>query len=211
MPQVWDEFTNAELCAVLAGSRHDADTLLDLAHDLEVKLPGTKAAFRDGIIGREKAEIIARATALLDPQEARAAERRVLGRAGWLAPAGLRSAIARAVIAVAPDKARKRREKAARQARVERWAEVSGNAALADRELPPPRSSRPTRRSPPGPGSLRKPAWTARWMSCAPGLTWTCCSAPTPAPARAPSAGTAPARAHRRPASSRPGSPGRSP
>jgi hypothetical protein len=38
---------------------------------------------------------------------------------------------------VAPDKARKRREVAAKFARVERWAEDSGNAALAGRELPP--------------------------------------------------------------------------
>ena len=38
---------------------------------------------------------------------------------------------------VAPDKARERREKAARTARVERWAEDSGNAALMGRELPP--------------------------------------------------------------------------
>ena len=38
---------------------------------------------------------------------------------------------------VAPDKARQRREKAARTARVERWAEDSGNAALMGRELPP--------------------------------------------------------------------------
>ena len=37
----------------------------------------------------------------------------------------------------APDKARKRRETAARFARVERWAEDSGNAALAGRELSP--------------------------------------------------------------------------
>ena len=37
----------------------------------------------------------------------------------------------------APDKARKRRETAARFARVERWAEDSGNAALTGRELPP--------------------------------------------------------------------------
>jgi hypothetical protein len=37
----------------------------------------------------------------------------------------------------APGKARKRRETAARFARVERWAEDSGNAALAGRELPP--------------------------------------------------------------------------
>ena len=38
---------------------------------------------------------------------------------------------------VAPDKARKRREKAAKSAEVQRWAEFSGNAALVGRELPP--------------------------------------------------------------------------
>jgi hypothetical protein len=61
----------------------------------------------------------------------------VLDRAGRLTPGGLRAAIARAVMEAAPDKARKRRETAARFARVERWAEDSGNAALAGRELPP--------------------------------------------------------------------------
>jgi hypothetical protein len=38
---------------------------------------------------------------------------------------------------VAPDTARERREAAAKTARVERWAEDSGNAALMGRELPP--------------------------------------------------------------------------
>src|SRR5690348_6250573 len=38
---------------------------------------------------------------------------------------------------VAPDKAKERRETAAKFARVERWREDSGNAALAGRELPP--------------------------------------------------------------------------
>ena len=84
-----------------------------------------------------KAGIIARAVAVLDPAEARAAEALVLGRAGRLTPAGLRSAIARAVIEVAPEKAKERRTKAERDARVERWAEASGNAGLAGRELPP--------------------------------------------------------------------------
>jgi hypothetical protein len=136
MPAVWDEFAPAELAAALAVSRREADGMLGLAHDLEVKLPGTRAAFRDGIVGQAKAEIIAAAVAVLDDSEARAAEALVLGRAGRLTPGGLRSAIARAVIEVAPEKAEKRREKAARQARVERWAEASGNAGLAGRELP---------------------------------------------------------------------------
>ena len=61
----------------------------------------------------------------------------VLDRAGSLTPGGLRSAIQRAAIEVAPEKAKKRREHGARQARVERWPEASGNAGLAGRELPP--------------------------------------------------------------------------
>ena len=137
MPAECDEFTACELVTVLALSRWDADGMLSFAYDLAVRLPGTRAAFLDGVVNQEKAEIIARATAVLTPEEARAAEALVLGRAGRLTPSGLRVAIARAVIEVAPDKARKRREKAAKEARVERWAEVSGNAGLAGRELPP--------------------------------------------------------------------------
>ncbi len=137
MPEVWDEFAPVELAAVLGETRWAAEGLLDVAHALEAKLPGTKAAFRAGIISEAKAGIIARATAVLDPDEARQAEALVLGRAGRLTPPALAAAITRAVMQVAPEKAKKRREQAAREARVERWAEASGNAGLAGRELPP--------------------------------------------------------------------------
>ncbi len=137
MPDTWDEFTTVEVAGVLAESRPGADALLGLAYDLAVRLPGTAAAFRDGILRQSKVAIIARATMLLDPAEARAAEQKVLDRAGRLTPGGLRAAIARAVMEVAPEKARQRREVAEKFARVERWAEDSGNAVLAGRELPP--------------------------------------------------------------------------
>ncbi len=137
MPAAWDEFTPEELAYALAEHRGRAEDLLTLAAALETKLPGTKAALRDGIVRLDKAQVIAAATALLDPGEARAAEALVLGRAGRLTPGGLRAAIVRAVIDVAPEKARKRREAAARDARVQQWAEDSGNAALMGRELPP--------------------------------------------------------------------------
>ena len=52
MPETWDEFTRAELAPALGESRFAMDTLLDLAHDLTVKLPGTMALFRDGGISR---------------------------------------------------------------------------------------------------------------------------------------------------------------
>jgi len=137
MPAGWEEFAADELACALAESRPAAEALLDLAHHLAGKLPGTAAALRDGTISRYKAQLIATATRLLDAAGARAAEALVLGRAGRLTPGGLRAAIARAVLEVAPDKAQKRREEAASDARVQRWAEDSGNAALMGRELPP--------------------------------------------------------------------------
>jgi hypothetical protein len=136
MPEDWEEFAADEVRWALAETRYEADAMLDLTHALEVKLPGTREAFRTGVLRRSKAEIIARATKVLNPAEARTAEAMVLGRAGRLSPGGLRAAIVRAVMDVAPDKAKKRREEAARDARVERWPEDSGNAALAGRELP---------------------------------------------------------------------------
>ncbi len=137
MPATYDEFTEAELTDALAETRYAAAGILGLAHDLEVKLPGTRAAFRAGVLRQSKAEIIARATANLDPDEARAAEALVLDRAGRLTPGGLRAAITRAVLEIAPDKAVKRREEGRLAARVQRWREDSGNAALMGRELPP--------------------------------------------------------------------------
>ena len=137
MPAVVHEFTRDQLALALGESRYQADALLAAAWQLATRLGGTLGALTGGIISRAKAEIIVRATAALEPAEAGAAEAKVLDRAGRLTPGGLRSAVARAVIEVAPEKARQRRETAARFARVERWAEDSGNAALMGRELPP--------------------------------------------------------------------------
>jgi hypothetical protein len=137
MPGASDEFIVQELASVLGESRAAAGDIVSLAQELEVNLPGTRAAFRAGILSRRKAMIIAEATVLLDPGQAGAAEAVVLGRAGSLTPPGLRAAIARAVMEVAPGQAKKRREHEAEKTRVERWAEASGNAGLAGRELPP--------------------------------------------------------------------------
>src|SRR5689334_13048277 len=131
------EFTADELANALGESRARADSLIGMAQAFGARLPGTAAALEDGTISRYKAEIIARATVLLEDEEARAAEAEVLDRAARLTPGALRAAIARAVIAVAPKTARERRETAARNARVERWLQDSGNAALMGCELPP--------------------------------------------------------------------------
>ena len=132
-----EEFTADQLGCALGETRARAHALLAAASHLDTHLPGTRAALDDGTLSMGKAQIIANATGLLDPAEARAAEAEVLDRAARLTPPGLRAAIARAVMEVAPKKAKERREQAAKDARVERWIEDSGNAALMGRELPP--------------------------------------------------------------------------
>jgi hypothetical protein len=131
------EFTADQVAYALGESRARADSLIGMARTLPARLPGTAAGLEDGTISRYKAEIIAGATLLLEDDEARAAEAEVLDRAARLTPAGLRAAIARAVIKAAPKKAKERRETAARNARVERWLQDTGNAALMGCELPP--------------------------------------------------------------------------
>ena len=139
MPAVWDEHAGADLAVQLHLTPGAAEGLLSLAHDLAVKLPRTAAALRDGIVDLDKARTIAWYCFALTAAEARAAEAVVLGLAGveemtW---GMIRDRIARAVIEVNPEAARKRREQAAKDKRVEVVAEQSGNCQLAGRELPP--------------------------------------------------------------------------
>ena len=131
------EFTADQIAYALGESRARGYELMGTAGHLDTHLPGTKAALYDGSVSLGKARLIATATGLLDEAEARTAETEVLDRAAQLTPGGLRAAIARAVIEAAPKKAKERREALAKFARVERWLEDSGNAALAGRELPP--------------------------------------------------------------------------
>ena len=141
MPQRWDEFAADELRVLLAESKAAVERMMDRAHALDRRLPGTMAQYRSGKLRLSKVTIIVDVTAPLDEQESRAAEDLVLGRADQLTPSGLRHATAQAVMDVAPEKAKKVREDATKDARVERWAEDSGNAALMGRELPPGRGA----------------------------------------------------------------------
>jgi len=139
MPEAYLDSAAAEVKWALAETGQVAGEVLGLAWDLDVKLPGTRALFREGRLRHSKVQVIARATAVLDADEAREAEKQVLDQAPGLSPGRLRNAIKRAVAAVAPEKARDRREHGAKNARVERWAEDSGNAGLAVREAAPAR------------------------------------------------------------------------
>src|SRR6202522_17104 len=138
MPQVWGEHAAGELRNQLHVTLHVANDLLGLAYDLAAKLPRTSAALRDGIIDIEKAHTISLYCSPLTPAEAAAFEEILFGledleEMTW---GMVRDRVAQAVITVNPEAARKRREKAAKDKRVELVPEASGNCQLAGRELP---------------------------------------------------------------------------
>ncbi len=130
------EHVGDEVAASLTLTARGADALLDLACGL-ARLPMTRAALKAGEIDRMKALVIVDEVSCLDDAHAAAVEAAVIGRAPGQTSGQLRAATKRAVLAMDSAAARKRRERAQRDARVEVWDEHSGTAALAGRDLPP--------------------------------------------------------------------------
>ena len=131
------EFITDEIAAALTLTGPAAGTCLDLAMDLAIRLPGTAAALRAGIIDYLRARIIAGATRILSDQDARQAEAMILARAGQQTSGQLRAALARTILAIDPAAAQRRREQAQKDPRIRRWREDAGTAALAGYGLPP--------------------------------------------------------------------------
>ena len=140
LPELVSPFLPDELAPALTMTVRAAEMHLSLAADLVTKLPVTAAALEAGLIDMARARIIAEATRVLTREQAAAVEQLIFPRAGQQTSGQLRAALARAILAADPDAARKRREQAQREARVLRWREDAGTAALSGRDLPLGRS-----------------------------------------------------------------------
>jgi hypothetical protein len=130
------EHVDDEIAAALTLTGMSARRLLDVAGGL-ARLDATRAALAAGVIDWARAMVFADELAVLDDADALAAEAMVLPGAGGMTTGQLRAALRRAVIAVDPGAAVRRRRAARREACVQLWTEPSGNAALAGRELDP--------------------------------------------------------------------------
>jgi hypothetical protein len=138
LPSAWQAWLGQEVSEQLGISVRAADALIELAWTLEARLVLTAVALDAGIISLTKARIIADATSVLDDERAAAAETLVAGDLAGKTPGQVAAMIARAVVKVDPEGARKRREQAQRkEARVRFWREHAGTAALAAFGLPP--------------------------------------------------------------------------
>jgi hypothetical protein len=125
-----------EIAAALTLTVRAADKVLSLAVALS-RLPATRGALAAGDIDVPRAIVVADEVTGLADAHAATVDRAVAGDAPGQTTGQLRTAIRRAVIAADPGAARRRKEEALREARVERWDEHAGTAALAGRDLPP--------------------------------------------------------------------------
>ncbi len=134
-PRVVEHFAD-ELAMAMTLTGRAAGALLDFAEAM-ARLPRTRAALAAGDIDRAKASVITDELSVLTGPQAANVETEVLDMAPRQTTSQLRAATKRAALAVDPAAAKKRREKAQKNARVEVWHEPSGTATLAGRDLPP--------------------------------------------------------------------------
>src|SRR5215469_4737086 len=125
-----------EIAAALTLTGRAADGVLDLAIALQ-RLPAARAALAAGAIDLPRAKVISDDVTALTDEHAAAVDQVIASAAPGQTTGQLRAATRRAVIAADPAAARKRKEQALREARVERWDESAGTAGLAGRDLPP--------------------------------------------------------------------------
>ena len=129
------EHIGDEIAAALTLTGRAAGTLLDLALALR-RLPATMDALATGRIDRYKAAVIADEVTGLGDEHAAAVEQQVLLDAPAQTTGQLRTATRQAVLTADPAAAHRRKQRAQRDARVEKWDEHAGTAALAGRDLP---------------------------------------------------------------------------
>jgi hypothetical protein len=130
------EHADDEIAAALTLTRRAAEGVLGLAVGL-ARVPAAAAALAGGDIDLPRAKVIVEELTGLGDAHAAAVEAAIIGAAAGLTTGQLRAATHRAVLAADPGAARQRKEQALREARVERWSEPAGTAALAGRDLPP--------------------------------------------------------------------------
>ncbi len=120
----------AQVALTLTMSHPTAMDWTGLAIRLRNQLAGTAAALVGGQIDLSRARLMAEATAPLSDEATRAVEDQVLPAARHQTTSQLRASLRRAVLAVDPTGAEKRREHAERHAKVGLYSDADGTATL---------------------------------------------------------------------------------
>jgi len=136
-PLGFTAFSPDELAPELIATGNFAELRMAQSREAITRLPASTTLLRDGRISEYQMKIIIEATGCLSDEDAAEADRLLAAAAPGLTPGRLRAMCTRIVMMIDPRAAEERKKTAAKQARVTRWQEDSGNAALSGRELPP--------------------------------------------------------------------------
>ncbi len=130
-------FAADELVPELVITTSAAELAMTQARDATLRLPASCAQLRDGRISAFQLKIIAESAQALSHDGAAEADLLLAAAAPGLTPGQLRAMCTRVVMMIDPAAIQRRKETAAKDARIIRFQEYSGNAALTGRELPP--------------------------------------------------------------------------
>ncbi len=129
-------FSQDDLAPELMINSNQAEDRMTRSEDAERRLPKCSGLMWDGHIGEYWMKIITDYTMCLTDEGATEADAIIACTAAELTPGQLRSLVARVVLMIDPESAKERRKEAAKKARVEKFQEVAGTAALSGRDLP---------------------------------------------------------------------------
>jgi Domain of unknown function (DUF222) len=129
-------FAQDDLAPELVLNSSQAETQMLRCEAAEARLPQCSRLLWDGQLSEYQMRIVTDQTLCLDPGGAAEADAIIASSAPELTPGQLRALAARVVMMVDPEAARERRQDAVRNARVERYRELAGTAALCGRDLP---------------------------------------------------------------------------
>ncbi len=136
-PLGFTPFAADELVPELVITHNAAELQMAQADDASRRLPANVALLRDGLISDYQLKIIINATQCLSDADAAEADKLLAAAAPGLTPGKLRAMCTKVVMMIDPAAAQRRKESAAKEARVVRFQEYSGTAALCGRDLPP--------------------------------------------------------------------------
>jgi len=136
-PLGFTPFAPDELVPELVITTNAAEMTMAQARDAARRLPANVALLRDGLISDFQLKIVTEATQGLSDAGVAEADKALAAVAPGLTPGQLRAMCTKTVMMIDPAAARRRKERAAKDARIIRFQEYSGNGALCGRELPP--------------------------------------------------------------------------
>jgi hypothetical protein len=131
----YNQFAQDDLAPELVLNSNQAEDRMIRCEAAEARLPQCSQLLWGGKIGEYQMKIIGDYTACLDDAGAAEADEIIASAAPGLTSGKLRGLAARVALMIDPEAAKDRRKEAVKKARVEKFREIAGTAALCGRDL----------------------------------------------------------------------------